>query len=989
MKKNIFSISCFVIFILHCQLAAAISDTLKFKAQEPPFLSVNKTWVDSVFNSLTPDERLGQLFMVAAYSNLNKKEHEKNKEEVEKLIRDYKIGGLIFFQGGPARQAILENEYQSISKTPLLIAMDAEWGLAMRLDSTVKFPHQMTLGAIANDSLIYDMGRSIALQCKRLGVQLDFAPVIDINSNPLNPIIGTRSFGENKYKVAQKGLAYMSGLQYEHVISTAKHFPGHGDTHADSHKTLPVINHSMERLDTLELYPFRQLFEHGISSTMVAHLYIPVLDSTEDRASTLSPKIVNGLLKTKMDFKGLVFTDALNMKGVTKYYKPGIVDVKALIAGNDVLLFSEDVPKAIEEIKKAIADSEITQADIDARCKKILMAKCWAGLNHYQPVDLKGLYTDLNPISADLLNRKMAEQSITLLQNKNNLIPLKRLDTLNIATLSVGDTSSTLFENRISDYASAKKFNLKINGDSLFYDSIEKALNPYNMIIVAMDNPSSNPATNFGLSAASIQFLTKIMATKKIIFDCFSTPYVLSKFANITNAAAIVMSYEDNKYAQNYSAQLIFGGIAAQGTLPVSANADFPVGSGIKQNDIIRFAYVSPEELGINENKFSEIDSLANQGIKEHAYPGCVILAAKEGKVFYKKAFGYQTYNQLIPTKTSDIYDLASLTKIMATTPSIMRLTEENKLKLNAPLSLYLPALKKSNKKKMLIINVMTHQAGLEPWIPFYKTTMKDGNYFSWIYDSIQTPEFTTRVANNLFISKTYHDSILHQIIMSPISKKKEYVYSDLGFYLLKEIIEKQTHTTLDKYVFQNFYKPLGLSTMGYLPRNRFDLKRIPPTEYDTYFRKQLIHGDVQDQGAAMMGGVSGHAGLFSDANDVAVMMQMYLQKGVYGGERYFSSNTVNEFTACPFCDKGNRRGIGFDKPEMNRAKENPTCDSASAASFGHSGFTGTYTWADPANGIVYVFLSNRVYPSAKENKLAKLNIRTKIQQVIYNAFEK
>jgi len=284
---------------------------------------------------------------------------------------------------------------------------------------------------------------------------------------------------------------------------------------------------------------------------------------------------------------------------------------------------------------------------------------------------------------------------------------------------------------------------------------------------------------------------------------------------------------------------------------------------------------------------------------------------------------------------------------------------------------------------------VMTHQAGLEPWIPFYKTTMKDGNYFSWIYDSIQTPEFTTRVANNLFISKTYHDSILHQIIMSPISKKKEYVYSDLGFYLLKEIIEKQTHTTLDKYVFQNFYKPLGLSTMGYLPRNRFDLKRIPPTEYDTYFRKQLIHGDVQDQGAAMMGGVSGHAGLFSDANDVAVMMQMYLQKGVYGGERYFSSNTVNEFTACPFCDKGNRRGIGFDKPEMNRAKENPTCDSASAASFGHSGFTGTYTWADPANGIVYVFLSNRVYPSAKENKLAKLNIRTKIQQVIYNAFEK
>ncbi|MEO6882499.1 MAG: glycoside hydrolase family 3 N-terminal domain-containing protein [Bacteroidia bacterium] len=989
MRKNIFSTCVFIAFIICSQLVNAASDTLKLKTQAPPFLSTNTTWVDSVFNSLTPDERLGQLFMVAAYSNLDKKEHKKNKEELEKLIRDYKIGGLIFFQGGPARQAILENEYQSISKTPLLIAMDAEWGLAMRLDSTVKFPHQMTLGAIENDSLIYDMGRSIALQCKRLGVQLDFAPVIDINSNPLNPIIGTRSFGENKFKVAQKGLAYMSGLQDEHVISTAKHFPGHGDTDADSHKTLPVVNHSVERLDTLELYPFRQLFSHGISSTMVAHLYIPALDSTPNTASTLSPRVVNGLLKTKMDFKGLVFTDALNMKGVSKFYKPGIVDVKALLAGNDVLLFSEDVPKAMEEIKNAIADSEITQADIDARCKKILMAKSWAGLNQYKPVDLKGLYEDLNPISADLLNRKITEQSLTLLQNKNNFIPLKRLDTLNIATISVGDTSTTIFQETITKYAPSKNIFLKINGDSLFYDSIEKALKPYNIIVVALDNPSSNPAINFGLSIPSIKFLDKLLLTKKIIFDCFSTPYVLSKFNNIEQSLAVIESYEDNEYTQNYSAQLIFGGMTAQGKLPVTAAPLFPIGSGIRTTDKIRFAYVSPEEIGVSEKKLSVIDSLANEGIKEHAYPGCVVFAAKNGNVFYQKAFGYQTYDKKIPTRTNDIYDLASLTKILATTPSIMRLSEENKIKINAPLSLYLPILKKSNKKKMLINDVMAHQAGLQAWIPFYKNTMKDGIYFPWIYDSVETPAFPIRVAEHLYISKAYHDSILRQIIQSKVSKKKEYLYSDLGFYLLKEIIEKQTKTTLDNYVFQNFYNPLGLTTMGYLPRKRFDLKRIPPTENDTYFRKQLLHGDVQDQGAAMMGGVSGHAGLFSDANDVAIMMQMYLQKGTYGGERYFDSTTVSNFTACQFSANGNRRGLGFDKPEMNHSKESPACDSASTNSFGHSGYTGTFTWADPDNGIVYVFLSNRVNPNASENKLAELNIRTKIQQAIYDAFKK
>jgi len=925
---------------------------------------------------------------VAAYSDTASHNH--NIESVTKLIEDQKIGGLIFFKGSPYREAQLTNSYQSLSKVPLLIGMDAEWGLAMRLDSVPKFPFQMTLGAMDNDSLVYQMGAEIARECKRLGVHEDFAPVIDINDNPENPVIGMRSFGEEKQHVTRMGIAYMQGLQSEHVLACGKHFPGHGDTKTDSHLSLPVVDYPVSRLDTLELYPFQQLFKNGLSSTMVAHLYIPALDSTKNRASTLSPRIVTDMLKNEMGFNGLIYTDALNMQGVTKYYDPGEVDVKALLAGNDVLLFSQDVPKAIEMIKKAIKKKKIKQAEIDARCRKILMAKAWAGLNHYHPISLNNLTKDINSHASDLLIRQLAEKTVTLLSNKNNILPLQRLDTLRIASLVIGDSLVDKFQTRMNDYAPVTHFNMSMYSKDSVINAIYPKLKGYNLVIIGVNHTMTKPYDTFNMKRVAIKMLDTIVNHYATVIDFFSDPYLLAYLPQIKNAKAVVMSYQNLPYTQDYSAQAIFGGIGMKGKLPVSVTDDFKRNSGITTK-ASRLEYTTPEEAGLNPSFTTKVDSIANFGLAQKAYPGCTIVIAKDGKVVYNKAFGYQNYGDTTHTHLDDIYDLASVTKIAATTPAIMNLVQENKLDIDKPLFTYLPVAKKSDKKNLVIKEILAHQAGLTPVIFFWKKTMKRDTYRKGVYSPDSSAKYPYKVADHLFIKASFPDTIMKEILKSTIDKKRQhtFLYSDLDFYLLAAIVKNLEYFPLDLLEDGRLYRPLGLTTMGYHPLYRFKPSRIAPTEYDSTFRKQLLRGNVHDPGAAMMGGVSGHAGLFSDANDLAILMQMYMQYGEYGGIRYFDSNVVKQFTSCAYCSTGNRRGLGFDKPQTDTTKESPCCKSASAESFGHSGFTGTFTWADPKYHLVYVFLSNRVAGGSDNSKLVKLNIRTNIQQVIYDAMGK
>jgi len=952
------------------------------KSVDPVFMKKSSPWTDSLMNKLSLDEKIGQLFMVAAYSNKDAV----HENELLGLVKDHKIGGVIFFQGGPLREANIYNKLQNAAALPLWVGIDGEWGLSMRLDSTVKFPYQMALGAIANDSLIYAMGAEVARQCKRLGIHINFAPVVDVNNNPANPVIGFRSFGENKEWVTRKSLAYMKGMQDHGVLANAKHFPGHGDTDTDSHLALPVIRHSRQRLEQIELYPFRELFKQGLASVMVAHLSIPALDSTPNLASTLSPKIVNGILKKEMGFKGLVFTDALNMKGVANYYQPGEVDLMALKAGNDVLLFAEDVPKAIAKIRGAINAGTYTEAELNVSVRKILQAKEWLGLDKQRTVSLNNLSADLNTPAALHLKKKLSEAAITLVQNKNGIIPLKKLSERKIAVLTVGG-NGTVFKNRLAKYCTFDAVESSAEPNVTEARKIRESLLNKSTIIVNIEGTNNRPGKNFGLSAAAIDLVESLAADREVILVLMGNPYALSKLKNPNRFAAIVVGYQDESALSRAAAEAVIGAIPVTGKLPVSVGKYFPAQTGISISDATRIYYGSPLDYGLAAKSFDRIDSIVIDGLRQKAYPGCQVLVAKGGKVIYNKNFGFHTYEDVDPVRSGDIYDLASVTKIVASTISLMKLQDMGKFSLDKNLGDYFPEIPDINPYRTLNMRrIMAHIAGLPAWVPFYQQTIVKGMPRWDVYSQSQSDVYALRVSHDMYINTAVSDSIMTKILASPLRPDTKYKYSDIGYFFVRDIIKRQSGLAINEFARKQFYAPLGLSTTGYLPLDRFSKERIIPTEYDTYFRKQLVHGDVHDPGAAMQGGVGGHAGVFSNAEDMAVIMQMLLNGGTYGGERYLNEETIDEYTRCQFCETeldDDRRGAGFDKPFLQEGP-GPTCKCVSFDSFGHTGFTGTIVWADPVEDIVYVFLSNRVYPTAENNKLAKMDIRTRIQSEIY-----
>ena len=951
--------------------------------------ALQQKWVDSVYNAMTLKERVGQLFMVQVFS----KNDGKANSKIVDLIKNEHIGGVIYSTGEPHRQAKLNNLLQAASKVPLLVGMDAEWGLSMRLDSTYAFPWNMTLGAITNDSLVEQTGRQIGEHCKRLGVHFNFAPVVDINTNPKNPIIGNRSFGEDRDNVTAKGLAFMHGMQSAGVLANAKHFPGHGDTEDDSHKTLPTVSFSEKRIDSIELYPYRKLIKEGLSSVMVAHLNIPSLEKRRGFPSSLSKHIVTDILKGELGFKGLIFTDALTMKGAADYVeknidgistntisKGGEIDLMAFLAGNDVLLMSEDPEKGIERIVAAYEEKKITEERLSHSVKKILMAKYKVGLHNYSPVGLYNLSNDLNRLKDDLLYESLMENAVTVVKNENDLLPLRDLQTKNIAYVELGDDSGSTFYNELKKYTKVHH----IKGEKL--DEIITKLQNYNTVVVGFHKSNDNPWKAYEFSQKELAWLYEIARNTTVILDVFARPYALNDLRSVENIEAIVMSYQNSEIAQQKSAQLIFGGIDAKGKLPVSAGAFFPVGTGITYNSLLSLSYGLPERVGMDSERLSRIDSVANYAVKNRMTPGIQLLVARRGKVIYNKNFGYHTYSKKNKVDFDDVYDVASLTKILATLPVLMELEQQGSVSLDSKLGDLLPEYKKSNKKNITLKKMLSHYAQLKPWIPFYYATLDsvtkkpDSKY----YRSKPTKGFRVEVTNTLYMRNDYMDSIQKIIKESDLLSRLRYRYSDLPYYILKNYLEGFYDKSLHEITQDRFYKSLGANYTTYNPRQTFSLKDIVPTEVDNYYRYKKVHGYVHDMGAAMQGGIGGHAGIFSNANDVAKIMQMYLQKGFYGGKRYFKSETIDKFNTCYYCESDNRRGIGFDKPQLG--EEGPTCGCISMTSFGHSGFTGTYAWADPEEEIVYVFLANRTYPEAGKNLLLRENIRTEIQRLIYEA---
>lgn len=1053
--------------------------------QKPAFLiDYNHKWVDSVFQSLTLDEKIGQLLMPRG--NYSGKPHD--VATLQSWVKDYKIGGIVFFAGPPTNQVKLTNELQALSKIPLLIGQDFEWGLGMRLDSTDRFPYAVAIGAIQGHSdLIEKMGREVAQQCKRIGVHINYAPVVDVNNNPDNPVINFRSFGADKYNVSEKGLAYMRGMQSEHIICTAKHFPGHGDTDVDSHLDLPLISHDGKRIRDIELYPFNILINNGLSGIMTAHLNIPSLESKGGLASTFSSNIINNLLREEMKFEGLAFTDAMEMKGAIKNFPKGEAMVRALIAGNDVLETFMDVPETVAAIKQAIQNGSLPMEVINLKVKKILKAKSWVGLDKYKATSVHNLLTDVNTHEADHINHEMTEKSITCLKNDMGLLPIINLNQ-RIAVLNIEGDSLSDFKKMVDKYAKVDYFRLTKNADDHEIDKVMLTLNQYDLVIAAFHLIDIRASKNYGLNASNIKLFTILSQNKNAVICILGNPFILKKVPELEQASTLMMAYQQNKYTESILPQVLFAGLACEGKFPMHINQKFSIGNGITWPSLGRLSYCTPEQVNVNRDFLQDgIDSIIYRGLNEKAFPGCVLQVAKDGKVIVSKAYGFHTYedaknalgsvdnletyrfiddamdnafglntdtnvkivNPAVKgiVTTDDVYDLASITKISASVLAVMQLMTVGQLKLDDTLGLICPSMRNTNKSSLKMRDLLTHRAGLQAWIPFWKgavdtittaekalslypelesrfiITIKKPGFFkrlfgkkptktihykqsfeaidnlwdqvlkpetrSWkpnIFSSVADSNFTVPVAKGMFLNKAYYNVILNEIANSLLDTVGKYVYSDLHFYLYPEIIYHLTGMEFNSYL-QKTYENIGATSLQFNPWQN-DLAKVVPTEYDSIFRQQLLYGYVHDEGAAMIGGISGHAGLFGNANDLMKIMQMFLQNGKYGNTSFIHSDIINECTSYQFAHEKNRRGIGFDKKDLNPQVFNaPTLSSTD--SFGHSGYTGTYTWVDPKYNLVYVFLSNRVYPSRNNTKISTLNIRTAIGDHIIKAILK
>jgi beta-N-acetylhexosaminidase len=981
LRNSFFSLIISLFFSGLCQAFSQFSD--------PPFIKyLNHPWVDSVMKSLSRDQRIAQCMWVAAYSNRDIA----HEVEISDLIRKFGPGGLIFFQGTPGKQAELTNYYQQISQVPLIISMDAEWGPGMRLQNVEKFPYQMTLGAIQDDSLIYRMGKAVARQCRRLGLQVNFAPVSDINNNASNPVINYRSFGENRERVTAGAMMYMKGMQDNGVLATLKHFPGHGDTNTDSHLDLPVITHNRTRLDSIELFPFLNLIKEGAGAVMTAHLNLPSLDPATNRPSTLSPAIITGLLKNEMGFKGLVITDAMNMKGVTKYFNPGEAEAEAIRAGNDVAEFVTDIEAAVKAVKKMIAEKKLTDADIDMKCRKILALKYWSGLASFRPVKTDNISEDLSSPGNKALIRDLYAGALTVISNRNEIIPVRNLKDIKVAAVSINRNKSSLYLTRILDYFPADTFCID-PGDVKKSGEFTEKLKGYDLVIAGIFSTDQRPGMNFGIKPALAGFIDKLVTTSKTIITYFGNPYALGKIDALKKADGIVLAYQENDYTEDLAAQLIFGGIGARGKLPVTINKDWPSGYGIETQGNIRISYGFPENAGMSSEFLShKIDSIACEGINAKAYPGCEVMVARKGIVVFHKAYGFHTYENRNPVRNGDLFDLASVTKVSSTLAGLMLLDSQGKFSPEKRLGDYLPEFRHTNKENLIMKDMLAHQSGLKDWIPFWKETVRpDSTFKRNIFRHEYSDKYPLLVANNLYINRNYRKEIFREIARSPLGEKK-YVYSDLTFIIAPGIIEKLTGEKWYDFVTENIYHRIGAFDIGFNPYKKYSIERIVPTEYDSLFRRQLLHGTVHDEGAAMLGGISGHAGLFATANDLMKLLELYRRMGEYGGEQIIDRSVLERYTKVQFPENNNRRGLGFDKPYLNNSelshdKSYPT-HGATPESFGHSGYTGTFVWVDPVFEISYVFFSNRVYPTRNNTLLSDLNIRTEILQAVYDSIK-
>ncbi|WP_277135234.1 glycoside hydrolase family 3 N-terminal domain-containing protein [Bacteroides congonensis] len=957
-------------------------------------------WVDSVMNKLSFKEKVGQLFIYTIAPIDTKR----NLELLHEAVETHKVGGLLFSGGKMQTQVELTNRAQKQAKVPVMITFDGEWGLAMRLRGTPVFPRNMVLGCIRDNQLIYEYGSEVARQCRQIGVQVNFAPVADVNINPKNPVINTRSFGEDPVQVADKVIAYAYGLEGGGVLSVCKHFPGHGDTDVDSHKSLPVLPFTRERLDSVELYPFKKAIRAGLGGMMVGHLQVPVIEPVGGLPSSLSRNVVYDLLTDELAFKGLVFTDALAMKGVSGN---GHVSLQALKAGNDMVLAPRNLKEEIPAVLEAVEKGELAREDIENKCRKVLTYKYVLGLKKKTFIQLSGLEQRINrPQTRDLI-RRLNQAAITVLNNKNHILPLHADKAQTLALLEIGKPGETeVLAKQMSRYTSLARFRLRPNQTEAENRRLRDSLATYKRIVIAVSEQRLAPYHSF---------FAKFAPENPAIYLFFTPGKMMMQIHHaVSHAPAVILGHSHNSDVQRQTADILFAKATADGRLSASIGGLFPTGAGVTITPETPLHFI-PEEHGLSSALLKKIDTIALDGIQQGAYPGCQVVVLKNGHVMVDKAFGTYAGKGSPGVESTDIYDLASLSKTTGTLLAVMKLYDKGRFNLTDKISDYLPFLQRTDKKDITIREILYHQSGLPPWLPFYQEVIDkdsyDGRLFSARKDAhhpvqigtatwanprfkfkseyispVKTGDYTIQICDSLWLNRSFRKVIEEKIVEAPL-KQKRYVYSDIGFILLGMLVEQLAGMPMEAYLQREFYEPMGLERTGYLPLRRFAKSEIVPSNKDRFLRKETLQGYVHDEASAFFGGLAGNAGLFSTAREVARVYQMLLNGGEIDGKRYLSKETCNLFTT--ETSKISRRGLGFDKPDMEDPKKGNCASGVPAGVYGHTGFTGTCAWVDPENDLVYVFLSNRIYPNVTNRKLNQLHIRERIQEAIYDAMKK
>ena len=958
----------FWLFLVILNSFHSYSQVLNSSALDAESLNQQMVWVDSIYAQMTLEEKVGQLIIVFTDS----KPSEDEPKRIESLINNLHIGGLLFSVGSPKRQLELTHRYQKRAKIPLLMTMDAEWGLNMRLKPSFAFPWNMTLGATRDSELIKRVGARIGAHNKRVGIHINYAPAVDLNTNPLNPIIGNRSFGEDPKVVTALASKFYEGMWSQGVMGSIKHFPGHGDTAADSHYSLPVVTADRKQLDTLQLVPFKRMIDSGVHTVMVGHLALPKLEASINEPASISRYIITELLQEQLGFDGLVITDALNMRGVSEGINPNEVGLKAFEAGVDIILYPLDVESTVSIMLDKIKNSTHLQERLEQSVKKILKAKYLFGLNKMKLPSLEGLKEALETPEDLMLREQVYESAITIIDDQKHL-PLSIAN--RYLYLSSNSVDDQLFYESLARYAAVEKASLS-NLEQIKREN-------YDAIILGHLPDTSTPWKKTVFSEDFIQNLDQLESFNiPIIIAHLGSPYALEALDE--TKASILVGYQNTSESRSAAAQAIFGAIEVKGKLPVTVNERFRVGMGIQYpaKKLISYSKV-PERVGLSSEKLKKVDRLIQRVVDNEMAPGGQLMVARKGKVVYERNFGYQTYKKKEVIDWDTRYDIASITKIAASLPLVMRAQEKGEISLGDRFSYWFKELEGTAIGQTSLIAALSHNGRLPAWIPFYKETLDKKNRPSpQFYTAQRSKDFDIEVSESLFLKSDYPKEMFRRIKELSLESKK-YRYSDLPYYLIFWHFTNQ-YGAFDKEIETFLYRPLGLSFTSYNPLQNVKKEIIAPSEFDTYFRHDLLQGHVHDMGAAMMGGVAGHAGVFSNANDLTKLMQMYLQGGSYGGKRFLKNSTIRRFNTCYYCHQGNRRGVGFDKPQLEG--EGSTCGCVSSKSFGHLGFTGTYVWADPETELVYVFLSNRTYPSMDRNLLGKTNMRTEIQRAIYES---